>query len=75
MGHVPALRVRIDPPQLEPDERYFQYVRGLINITAPKAAGEGSRAGRGRPQDAWSWRQGFKRALGAEGGGEDRAAC
>ena len=44
LGPVPLLRFRADPKQGDPDERYFQYVQGLMNITSPKAAGgwEGS---------------------------------
>ena len=39
LGPVPLLRFRADPKQGDPDERYFQYVQGLMNITSPRAAG------------------------------------
>jgi hypothetical protein len=39
LGRVPALRLRADPRQGDPDPRYFQYIKGLMNITSPRAAG------------------------------------
>jgi hypothetical protein len=38
-GGVPVLRFRPDPAAADVDPRYFQAVRGLLNVTAPFAAG------------------------------------
>jgi lysosome membrane protein 2/scavenger receptor class B protein 1 len=45
VGGVPVLRFRPDPAQRAPDPRYFQTVAGLMNVTAPTAAGPGGQAG------------------------------
>lgn len=49
LGPVPLLRFRADPKQGDPDDRYFQYVQGLMNITSPKAAGPSGKPGRPGP--------------------------
>lgn len=36
-GGVPLLRLRFDPAASDVDPRYYQYVRGLWNITSPTA--------------------------------------
>ena len=47
LGGVPLLRMRADPAQGDPDPRFFQYIRGLMNVTTP-TAGEQGRGGQGR---------------------------
>lgn len=36
---VPLLRMRADMSQADPDPRFFQTIRGLMNLTTPMAAG------------------------------------
>lgn len=80
---MPLLRFRPDPTQGDPDERYFQYIRGLMNITSPMAAGGGGSAG--GPEGFRSWRAGYLARMeyrqpiisaisadGAGGGGKER---
>eukprot|EP00887_Chlorella_sp_A99_P005592 scaffold1.g5592.t1 len=45
LGGLPLLRLRPDPSQAGPDPRYFQYVRGLMNVTSPLATGPHGAAG------------------------------
>ena len=47
LGGVPLLRMRADPAQGDPDPRFFQYIRGLMNVTAPTAGEQGRGGGRG----------------------------
>ena len=47
---MPLLRLRGDPAQAAPDPRFYQTLRGLMNVTAPMAAaaaGGGSSGGGG----------------------------
>ncbi len=39
---VPLLRMRFDPAAGDVDPRFYQYVRGLWNITSPTAGGDGA---------------------------------
>lgn len=39
VGGVPVLRFRPDPAQRQPDPRYYQQIKGLMNVTSPMAAG------------------------------------
>ena len=39
VGSVPVLKLRPDPAQREPDPRYYQYIKGLMNITSPSSRG------------------------------------
>jgi hypothetical protein len=41
LGGVPLLRLRADPSQGDPDPRFFQAIRGLMNVTAPMAGAGG----------------------------------
>lgn len=41
---IPLLRLRADPAQGNPDPRFFQTIRGLMNVTSP-TAGEQSATG------------------------------
>jgi len=49
LGGVPLLRLRFDMTQVDPDPRYFQQYRGLMNLTGPLAcewAGSGNQGQR-----------------------------
>lgn len=39
VGRVPVIKFRPDPAQREPDPRYYQYIKGLMNITSPSSQG------------------------------------
>jgi hypothetical protein len=44
---VPLLRLRADPSQGDPDPRFFQSIRGLMNVTTPTAGPVQGRGGEG----------------------------
>ena len=46
LSGLPLLRLRADLSQGDPDPRFFQYIRGLMNVTAPTAGEQGRGQGR-----------------------------
>lgn len=42
VGNVPVIKFRPDPAQKEPDPRYYQYIKGLMNITSPESKSRGT---------------------------------
>jgi hypothetical protein len=47
MGSLQLLRFRPDPAQADPDPRYYQFLKGMLNVTAPMQSGPDGSGGLG----------------------------